>query len=164
VGLLLSIALLTGCQRTVPSSAATSSWRPKWDTVPDKDKKPKPRLSPTITFSDDWLGAVPVLDSDEQKKLHEQDVRQKELSIQAFRRLPECKGVTFMQTNPQGADFNFQIFDGLDGRTGKWQWVLYRSDILQRLAFGEETDVNSLTKSVCTALRTNVEPTGGKVE
>jgi len=117
-----------------------------------------------MTFTEDWLGAVPVLDSDEQKRLHAQEVQEKELFVQAFRRLPECKGVTFKRTNPREADFDVQIFNGLDGRTGRWQWVLYRTDIVERLAFGEEVDVSSLTKSVCMALRSNVELTGGKVD
>jgi hypothetical protein len=164
VALLLFSILLIGCQHTTPLSNATSSWKPKWETAPDKTKKAKPQLSPTITFAEARLGFVPVLDSDEQKKLNQQDIHQKDLFIQAFRRLPECKGISFMQTNPQRADFELQIFNGLDGRTGKWQWVLYRTDITERLAFGEEADVNALTKSICEALHTNVEPTGGTVE
>lgn len=164
VGLTLSIARGAGCQRTMPSPNANTAWHPKWETVPDKNKKAKPRLSPTITFTDAFLGFVPTLDTGEQKKLHEQDTHQKELFIQAFGRLPECKGVTFIQKNPQAADFDVQIFNGLDGRTGRWQWVLYQTDTTERLAFGEEMDVDPLTKSVCTALHASVEPTGGRVE
>jgi hypothetical protein len=155
---------MTGCQRTTTSSSESSPWHPKWETTPDKNKKAKPTLSPTITFTDAWLGAVDVIDSDEQKKLHEQDTANKELFIQAFRRLSECRGTKFEQTNPQAADFDVEIFNGLDGRIGRWQWVLYRTDIDERLAFGEQADIDALTKSVCAALHADVESSGGRVE
>jgi hypothetical protein len=163
VGLILLIGLQTGCQRTIPSSSA-NNWQPDWATAPDKSKKPKTQLSPTVTFSDDWLGAVPVLDTDEQRKANDRDIRAKELFTQAFRRSSECKGVTFKRTRPRAADFDVQIFDGIDGRTGKWQWVLYRTDTAERLVFGEEADVNLAAKSVCAALRATLEPMGGNVE
>jgi len=95
---------------------------------------------------------------------HQEDILQKELFLQVFKWLPECKGVTFRQTNPGTADFAVQIDNGLDGRFDKWQWVLYRTDTDERLAFGEEADVTSATKNVCMALRANVESIGGKVE
>jgi hypothetical protein len=117
-----------------------------------------------MTFSDDWLGGVPVLDTEEQKKANDKDVRAKELFLQAFRGSPECKGVTFKRANPRAADFDLQIFDGLDGRTGRWQWVLYRTDTTERLAFGEESEVNSAAKTVCTTLHAVIEPAGGNVE
>jgi hypothetical protein len=141
-----------------------SAWRPSWETVPDKTKKAKEQLSPTLTFTNDRLGAVPVLDNDEQKKLHQQDVQQNESFIQAFRSLQDCKDATFMRSNPAKADFDVQVFNGLDGRTGRWQWVLYRTDIVERLAYGEETDIGRVAKGVCAALHANVEPVGGKVE
>lgn len=167
-GKLLKIALLLaltlgGCKET-PSNNSTSAWRPSWETVPDKTKKAKEQLSLTLTFTDDWLGVNPILDNDDQKRLHQKDIQQKELFIQAFRSLPECKGITFMRSNPKIADFDVQVFNGLDGRTGKWQWVLYRTDIVERLAYGEEADVGGVAKRVCAALHANVEPVGGKVE
>jgi len=147
-----------------PSSASASTWEPKWQTIADKSKAAKPHLSSTITFSDDWVGFAPSLDDDEQKRLNEQDIHQKEQFLEAFRRMPECKGTTFMRSKPKSADFDMQIFNGLDGRAGKWQWVLYRTDTFERLAFGEEADVNSVAKNVCTALRTHVGLAGGEVE
>lgn len=162
LGLILLIALQAGCQRTTPSSA--NAWQPDWVTAPDKSKKPKPQLSPTMSFSDDWLGAVPVLDTAEERKANDKDVRAKELFIQAFRSSPECKGVTFERTNPRAADFDVQIFDGIDGRAGRWQWVLYRTDTVERLAFGEEAEVSLAVKSVCKAVHANVETVGGNVE
>jgi hypothetical protein len=141
-----------------------SAWRPNWETTPDRTKKAKARLSPTLTFTEDWLGAVPVLDTDEQKKLHQRDTEQKELFIQAFRRLSACKGLIFMRSDPKKADFDVQVFNGLDGRTGRWQWVLYRTDITERLGFGEETVPDEVAKNVCITMYANTEPLGGKVE
>jgi hypothetical protein len=107
---------------------------------------------------------TPASDDEEQKRLWKKSNLEKELVLQSFQRLPECKSITFLRTNPKAADFDVQIDNGLDGRIDKWQWVLYRSDITERLAFGEEGDVASATKSVCMALRANVETIGGKVE
>jgi len=152
-------------QSASPSSNnKLSAWRPNWETVPDKSKKAKEQLSPTLVFADDWLGFIPTLDTDEQKKQHQKDIERKELVIQAVRRLPECKGVTFMRSNPKTADFDVQVFNGLDGRIGKWQWVLYRTDIIERLSYGEETDTDGVAKSVCTAVHASVGSSGGKVE
>ena len=154
-----------GYQRASPASNINASaWRPGWETIPDKNKKAKPKLSPGLTFADDWLGFVPDLSSDEQRKLHEKDVQQKEMFIQAFRHQPECKGVTFMRSNPKTADFDIQVFYGLDGRIGRWQWVLYRTDITERLTYGEETDISIVAQNVCTAIPANVESRGGDVE
>jgi hypothetical protein len=149
---------------TLPPNSEALVWQPKWETVPEKNKQPKPQLSPTLTFTDDWLGAVPVLDTDDQKRLHDEELHQNELFLDAFRTLPVCKGVTFMRSNPKSADFDVQIFQGLDGRAGKWQWVLYRTDITERLGYGEEQDVTSAARNICLSLLANVSPQGGRVE
>jgi hypothetical protein len=167
-GVTLALFVTAGCGcPSTPPKTSTSAWQPNWETTPDKTKKAKAELSSTVTFSD-WAliadGGSPVLDNEEQKRLWKKDTLDKELVLQAFKRLPECKGITFLRTNPKAADFDVQIDNGLEGRIDKWQWVLYRSDISERLAFGEEGDVTSATKSVCMGLRSNLETIGGKVE
>jgi len=42
-----------------PESPDTS-WRPKWDTAPDKTRKVKPVLSPTVSFVDEGFHGSPV--------------------------------------------------------------------------------------------------------
>jgi hypothetical protein len=162
---LVTFAFLIGCQHAIrPSSDNLSPWLPDWETAPDKNKNAKPKLSPTLVFNDADLAQFEVLDTDEQKERHKQEIGEEELFIQIFRRLPECKSVTFKRSNPSEADFHIDVFNGLDGRRGRWQWVLYRADTRERMGFGEELDADSLVKSVCLALRATVEPTGGNVE
>lgn len=145
MGLLLS---LSGWQQKAPPTSAAKSansapqgvqvsgtWRPSWETVPDRSKSPKQQLAPTVTFVDDYLGFIPILGSDEEKQLHEKELSNRDLFFKTFRRVRECKNVTFMLTHPKHADFDLQLFGGIGGRTEKWQWVLYRTDITERLAF-----------------------------
>jgi hypothetical protein len=143
-------------QAASPSASTNSSvWRPSWETIPDKTKRPKEHLTPTVAFVDDVLSFTPVLDTDEQKKLHELDVSQKDLFVRTLGQVSECNGISFMRTRPRDADFDIQVFNGLDGRTGKWQWVLYRTDITERLGFGEEPDIKIVARNICLGVRTH---------
>jgi hypothetical protein len=72
--------------------------------------------------------------------------------LQVVSRTSECTGVGFSRSNPRSADFDMQLFNGIDGRNGRWEWVLYRTDITERLAFGEEENIDTVAKSVCVAV------------
>lgn len=165
LNLMLFGALLAGCKDATQSQPAKeTTWQPSWKTTPDKNKPPKVQLRPTVAFDDEWLGGIPVLGTDEQKRAHDEDIRQKEQFIDAFRHMPECKGVAFARTKPASADFDMQLFNGLDGRAGRWQWVIYRTDTDERISFGEETDLDEVAKNVCTTIHKRVDLAGGKVE
>jgi hypothetical protein len=162
INLLLLPALLGGCGDATRSRAANeSTWQPDWKPFPVESKTPKSQLLSTVSFTDDWLGLVPELNTNEQRALHEKDARLKEQFVEAFRYVPECRGATFMRTKPTSADFDMQIFYGLGGRAGKWQWVLYRTDTGERLAFGEEASVDAVAKNVCTTMDTKAHLLGG---
>jgi hypothetical protein len=136
-------------------------WQPRWETIADKGKTAKLQLAPTIAFDDEELGFIPMLGSDEEKKRHQ---REKDTFARAFQNEPACKDLILLRTNPKSADFAFQIFNGIDGRVGKWQWVLYRTDTVERLDYGEATNITSAVQSICSAVQANVKHAGGKVE
>jgi len=76
----------------------------------------------------------------------------------------ECKDVALLRTKPTTADFDLQVFDGLDGRAGRWQWVIYRTDTSERLAFGEVAGIEVVAKEVCSQIHMRTDLGGGTVE
>ncbi len=69
-----------------------------------------------------------------------------------------------MQKNPKDTDLVLQIFKGVDGRTGRLQWVLYRTDTLGELGHGEGTGADTkqgqegIARDVCSTIRDAVKP------
>jgi hypothetical protein len=145
-------------------SANLSAWKPGWVTVPDRDKRRKGTLEKTVAFTDDYLGWVPGLKTDDEKKANEKEQALKRDFMATFARIEACHDIVFERSKPQDADFDFQLFDGIDGRAGKYQWVLYRTDVTERLGYGEDADLQSVTKSVCDAVRQETEQKGGRIE
>ena len=145
-------------------NATLTDWRPSWNTAPEKGKSPKSILVPTVSFVDQGFRGSP---SREQGKWVK-DSQQK--FIEAFRKNHECFGVTLALTNPAKSDFGLQYFEGIDGRTGRYQWVLYRMDTLGAVASGEGTGVQTTSgldgaaQSVCSSIRNTLNHQGGKVE
>lgn len=96
----------------------------------------------------------------------EQETRDRATFAESFQKEPQCFGITLKLGNPKDADFGLQIFKGIDGRTGRWQWVLYRMDTLGANVNGEATAVspNGMVTSVCSSIHDVVFPSGGIVE
>jgi hypothetical protein len=139
-----------------------TSWTPKWDTAPDKNRKVKSALSPTVSFADQGFRGSPV---PQNKSAKEQERKDRESFVESFRGEPQCQGITLKLKNPRDADFGLQVFNGIDGRTGRWQYVVYRMDTLERKAHGEATGgPNTVAKSVCSTIRETAFTQGGSVE
>jgi len=145
------------------SSTNTDNWQPKWKTAIDKTKPEKPQRSPTLAFAPKGYGGSPISDGASQKA---EDLKSKECFIQNFRETPECFGATLMQTKPEGADFAVQVFHGIYGRTGKWQYLLYHTDTGDRTMWGEADTFRGLTESVCSSVLHDSLPrnAGGNVQ
>ncbi len=173
--------LISGCDRTTTTSSAASGvtqtsprdeawktyWRPNWETTPDNSKKEKSVLSPTVSFADPGFRGSPVPQNEREKK---QELRNRGDFVQSFQSEPECFGITLMVKNPRNADFGLQVFKGIDGRTNRWEWVLYRMDTFRAMASGEATGAgkgmgpDAMVKSVCSSIHEAVFFRGGKVE
>jgi hypothetical protein len=173
----LVLLVVTSCNRTsntsdAPSGStlagakdeASTGWQPKWDTAADKDKKKKPVLRPTVSFVYQGFHGSPTPQNESE---NEQDTKNRETFAESFEKEPQCFGLILMK-NPRDADFGLQVFKGIDGRTGRWQWVLYRMDTLGMYASGEATSVSPngmvLVQSVCSSIRDAAFSRGGIVE
>ena len=178
---MLAALLESGCGRSSTSSdaaseskqassqdeAGTTQWRPKWKTMPDKTKKEKSVLNPTASFVDQGFGGSPVPRNERERK---EEMKNRADFVHSFEKAHECFGITLKLKNPVDTDFGLQIFNGIDGRTGKWQWILYRMDTFQVRAYGETTGAgtpmgtDAMVKSVCSSLHDAVSLQGGRVE
>jgi hypothetical protein len=144
-----------------------ANWSPKWDTTPDKNRKEKSILNPVVSFADPGFRGSPVPQNEGEKK---QEMKNREDFVHSFLSEPECFGITLTLVNPKGADFGLQIFKGIDARTGRWQWVLYRMDTLGETANGEATGagtqvgMDGMVQSVCSSIHSAVSDRGGRVE
>jgi hypothetical protein len=173
--------LISGCDRATTTSSAASGvtvilprdkagktpWRPNWETTPDKSKRAKSLLSPTVSFADPGFRGSPVPQNEREKK---QELKNRGDFVQSFQSEPECFGITLMVKNPGNADFGLQVFNGIDERTGRWQWVVYRMDTLGATETGEATGagtrmgLDATVKSVCSSIHGVVFYRGGRVE
>jgi hypothetical protein len=140
-----------------------ATWQPKWDTAADKGKKEKSVLSPTVSFVDQGFHGSPMPKNETEK---EQETKDRATFAESFQTDPQCFGITLKLKNPKDADLGLQIFKGIDGRTGRWQWVLYRMDTLGVNVNGEATAAspNGMVQSVCSSIHDAVFSRGGIVE
>jgi membrane associated rhomboid family serine protease len=146
---------------TVPKLSTDESWRPEWDTDADKNRKVKPVLSPTVSFADEGFRGSPMPQSAIER---EQERKNREIFVNSFQSEPQCHGITLKHKKPGEADFGLQVFNGIDGRTGYWQYVLYRMDTLGVREWGETTiGPNWVAQSVCSGIRGTLDR-GGSVE
>jgi hypothetical protein len=172
--------LVSGCNGSSTASDAASGsardsskhdlgetdWRPKWDTTPDKSRKKKSILNPTVSFVDKGFRGSPMPQNEGEKK---QETKHREDFVQSFQKEPECFGITLTLANPKGSDFGLQVFNGIDERTGRWQWVVYRMDTLGARVYGETTGagtkmgLDAMVKSVCSSIHDAVFYRGGRV-
>ena len=157
-----SDALLSGSEAPVQNTPDTS-WKPKWDTSPDKARQAKSALAPTLAFAEQGFRGSPVPQNDRQKQLERKN---REIFSESFEDDPECYGITLKLKKPEDADFALQIFEGIYGRTGRWQYVLYQTDTLGERSRGEisGTGAKGLAASVCSTLREVAFAKGGSVE
>jgi membrane associated rhomboid family serine protease len=145
-----------------PKDLRDGSWWPKWDTDPDKTRKVKSVLTPTVSFAEPGFRGSPAPQNDREK---EQEQKSRELFVDSFRSEPKCYGITLKLKNPGDADFALQVFHGIDGRTDGWQYVLYRMDTLGVKQLGETPEgPKSMALSVCSVIRDTVFTRGGSVE
>lgn len=167
---LLAGLLVTACNRAsdaphvvfATKSNADTSWSPKWDTAPDKSRKLKSVLSPTVSFADEGFRGSPIPQNESEK---EQERQNQKLFVESFRSNPQCNGITLKLKDPKEADFSLQVFSGIDGRTGRWQYVLYRMDTLGEKEHGEGTGgLNGILKSVCPTIREAAFMQGGTIQ
>ncbi len=148
-----------------PQSTATD-WGPSWNTSPDISRKAKAQLIPTVSFADDGFRGSPIFESQDQRA---SNAEARDAFAQSFPNIPECSGITLVLKNSQATDFVLQIFKGINGRTRRLQWVLYRTDILGESAHGEGAGADSqmgqdaIVSSVCSSIRNAVIPESGKV-
>jgi len=144
-----------------PKYRTDESWGPKWNTDADKNRKVKPVLGPTVSFADQGFRGSPAPQSEIEE---EQERKTRETFVDSFQRAPECHGITLKLKKPGEADFGLQVFNGIDGRTGRWQYVLYRMDTLGAREYGETSNgPNEVAQSVCSAVR-GMADRGGSVE
>jgi hypothetical protein len=173
------VGFISGCNQSSSTPDATSGnapssskggeihWSPKWDTSPDKGRQEKSILNPIASFADPGFRGSPVPQNEEGKK---KEMKNREDFLRSFRSERECFGITLRATNPKDSDFSLQVFNGIDGRTGRLQWVLYRMDTLGLKANGETTGagtpmgIDSVAKSVCSVIHDAVSEQGGRVE
>jgi hypothetical protein len=144
-----------------------TSWRPKWDIMPDKSRKEKSILTPTVSFADPGFRGSPVPQNEREKK---KATKNQEDFIESFKSESKCFGIALKLKNPGDADFALQVFSGIDGRTGRLQWVLYRMDTVGAAATGEGTGASTkmgrdgMVQSVCSSIHDAVFNQGGSVE
>jgi hypothetical protein len=154
-------------QDSSQDETGTTEWRPKWITTPDKIKNEKSVLNPTASFVDQSFSGSPVPRNERETK---EAMKNREDFVHSFEKARECFGITLKLKNRADIDFGLQIFNGIDGRTGKSQWVLYRMDTGQVRAYGEATGAgtsmgaDAVVKSVCSSLHDAVSLQGGRVE
>lgn len=161
--------LLTACQRSSPAfdtihksgrtqagaEPAQTNWTPTWNTGADKNREAKTRLVATIAFANDGFHGSPVFNDPEQKR---KNTEARSFFALSLRNVPECSGITLEAGNSQGADFALQLFSGIDGRTGRLQWVLYRTDTLGEVAYGEGTGAETrmgqegIAEAICSVI------------
>jgi hypothetical protein len=178
---ILAGLLVSGCNRSSsgPDAASGSTpasskhelgetgWSPKWDITPDKSRQEKSILNPIVSFADPGFRGSPAPQTEREKK---QDMKNREDFVHSFQNEPACFGITLTLTNPKSADFGLQIFKGIDGWTGRWQWVLYSMDTLGAKATGEVTGagtqigMDGMVQSVCSSIHSAVSHRGGRVE
>jgi hypothetical protein len=85
--------------------------------------------------------------------------------VHTFQSERECFGITLILADPKSTDFSLQLFNGIDERTGRLQWVVYRMDTLELKATGETTgSIGDVAKSVCSSIHDAVSDRGGRVE
>jgi len=178
--LLLVGLLISGCNRSSTVSDAPSgstptismqqleaNWRPKWDTMPDKSRKEQSILHPVVSFVDEGFHGSPAPQNENEKK---QATKNREDFVHSFQSEPACFGITLTLTNPRSADFGLQVFNGIDERKGRWQWVLYRMDTLGAIANGEGTGagtkmgMDGIAQSICSSIHDAAFYRGGRVE
>jgi membrane associated rhomboid family serine protease len=137
-------------------------WEPKWDTNPDKNRKVKSVLTPTVSFAEPGFRGSPAPQNDSEK---EQERKSRETFIDSFQSVPQCHGITLKLRKRGDADFALQVFNGIDGRTGRWQYLLYRMDTLGEVERGETTQgPKGVAQSVCSTVLVTAFPRGGSVE
>src|SRR5690348_1648203 len=86
-----------------------SDWTPSWENAPQPSTRTKARLNPTAAFTEERLGWVPVLGTDEEKKQNKEHQAFQQSFVHAFQTVPECKPVTLLRTDPKSADFDWQL-------------------------------------------------------
>lgn len=111
---LLAGLLVSACNRASDAprvalatrSNADTSWSPKWDTAPDKNKKVKSVLSPTVSFADEGFRGSPMPQNQSEK---EQERQNQELFVESFRSEHQCNGIALKLKDPKQADFSLQV-------------------------------------------------------
>lgn len=165
------LAVLSGSQGSqqisqTPQSTGTD-WRPTWNTAPDNSRKAKSNLVPTVALADDGFHGSPIF-KDPQQKMRNAQAR--EAIVRSLPSIPECSGVTWSVRNTEDTDFVLQIFNGIDGRIDRLQWILYRTDTLGESAHGEGTGASTrmgqdgVMRDVCSIIRNLATPENRKIE
>ena len=165
----LSIVVLAGCEylgsrdnaaQTVPPAVKPElNWKPTWEGPPATGPE-KARLSPTIAFMDEWLGKGALTGRGYAQTL---SAPLKEHFIDVFQQAPECRDVVLKKSMPRTADFTVQVFEGIDGRKGRWQWRMFRTDTGADMGNGEGTGDIPVT-SICSTVRGHAFTSGGVVQ
>jgi hypothetical protein len=146
-------------QSAIPTAQSTGTgWAPTWNTAPDKSKAEKTQLRPTLRLAEDGFRGSPVFrDSDRKNK----NAQTREAFVRSLPSIPECAGIVLQPGNSEETDFVLQLFNGIDGRSGRLQWVLYRTDTMGERAHGEGTGDGieiAITRDVCSTIRAAVSP------
>ena len=177
--ILLTVLVIAACDRSsnasdsisTPTStsgqSAPAHWQPSWNTMAEKGKQEKTTLIPVVTFADDGFRGSPLPKNGTEKN---QAANYREDFVHTFQNEHDCFGITLTLKDPKAADFALQVFNGIDGRTGSLQWVLYRTDTLRASSWGESTGagtkmgMDGVVHSVCTSVHNSISSQGGRVE
>jgi len=164
----VSTASIAASEQDSPTAQSTGTdWSPKWNTSPDKSRRAKTRLVPTIRFADDGFRGSPVVENQEEKR---NNTRSRTAFAQSLQGIPECSGIDLRTGSSDDTDFVLQLFNSIEGRSGRLQWVLYRTDTLGAVAYGEGTGADTkqgqdgITTSVCSSIHNATTPEAPKEE
>ena len=123
----------------------------------DKTRAAKSVLSPTVAFAAPGFRGSPISQNDGERNRGD--------FARAFHNEHECFGITLTLKNPEQADFGLQFFNGIDGRSGQRQWIVYQMDTLGERAHGETTGgLSEVVKSVCSTVHDAVTFPGGGIQ
>jgi hypothetical protein len=154
-------------QPAVAAAPDNGIWQPHWNVLPDNAKKAKPELAPTFAFAEEGFRGSPIPSNDRERK---KTKKLQEDFAQSFQNEPTCLGMTLKLGNSEATDFDLQVFDGVYGRKGSYQWILYRMDTSGVAGTGEASGVDTKSgldeavKSVCSVIHHAITPQGGRVE
>lgn len=166
-GLIVS-GVVQGSERASPTPQSTETdWNPTWDTSPDRSRKIKTHLTPTVRLAHDGFRGSPTFENQEQKT---KNANARETFARSLPSIPECSSITLKSEGSDDTDFVLQLFNGIEGRSGRLQFVLYRMDTLGESAHGEGTGADTkqgqdgIARSVCSTIRDLTSPEPQRAE